>query len=63
MSDERPLMYCMFCGKDQNEVDTLVAGPSVFICDECIEACNVIIREKWQKRITGSPYLNAGETP
>jgi ATP-dependent Clp protease ATP-binding subunit ClpX len=42
------LLYCSFCGKSQHEVKKLIAGPSVFICDECIELCNDIIREEVQ---------------
>ena len=40
------LLHCAFCGKNQNEVQKLIAGPSVFICDECIELCNDILREE-----------------
>ena len=40
------LLYCSFCGKNQQEVRKLIAGPSVFICDECIELCNDIIRDE-----------------
>jgi ATP-dependent Clp protease ATP-binding subunit ClpX len=40
------LLYCSFCGKSQHEVKKLIAGPSVFICDECIELCNEIIRDE-----------------
>lgn len=40
------LLHCSFCGKSQNEVQKLIAGPSVFICDECVELCNDIIREE-----------------
>ena len=40
------LLYCSFCGKSQNEVRKLIAGPSVFICDECVDLCNDIIREE-----------------
>ncbi len=47
------LLYCSFCGKSQHEVRKLIAGPSVFICDECIELCNDIIREESQSD-TGS---------
>lgn len=43
------LLYCSFCGKSQHEVKKLIAGPSVFICDECIELCNDIIREELQE--------------
>jgi ATP-dependent Clp protease ATP-binding subunit ClpX len=52
MSDERSknkdekLLYCSFCGKSQHEVRKLIAGPSVFICDECVDLCNDIIREE-----------------
>jgi len=41
-----PLMYCSFCRKSQNEVRTLIAGPEVFICDECVAFCNKILRYK-----------------
>jgi ATP-dependent Clp protease ATP-binding subunit ClpX len=47
------LLYCSFCGKSQHEVRKLIAGPSVFICDECIELCNDIIREESQGDQTG----------
>ena len=46
-SDEK-LLYCSFCGKNQNDVKKLIAGPSVFICDECIDLCNDIIRDEIQ---------------
>lgn len=42
------LLYCSFCGKSQHEVRKLIAGPSVFICDECVDLCNDIIREEIQ---------------
>ena len=45
-SSSEKLLYCSFCGKSQHEVRKLIAGPSVFICDECIELCNDIIREE-----------------
>lgn len=45
-SDDSKLLYCSFCGKSQQEVRKLIAGPSVFICDECVELCNDIIREE-----------------
>ncbi len=44
------LLYCSFCGKSQHEVRKLIAGPSVFICDECVELCNDIIREEIQDK-------------
>ncbi|MEC7885753.1 MAG: ATP-dependent Clp protease ATP-binding subunit ClpX [Pseudomonadota bacterium] len=45
-SEKDKLLYCSFCGKSQHEVRKLIAGPSVFICDECVELCNDIIREE-----------------
>jgi len=48
-TDEK-LMYCSFCGKSQHEVHKLIAGPSVFICDECVDLCNDIIREEAQAK-------------
>ena len=65
MSDEREgkgddgkLLYCSFCGKSQHEVRKLIAGPSVFVCDECVELCNDIIREEMQeKSSTGGDKL------
>jgi len=45
-SEDGKLLYCSFCGKSQHEVRKLIAGPSVFICDECVELCNDIIREE-----------------
>ncbi len=47
--DNGKLLYCSFCGKSQHEVRKLIAGPSVFICDECVELCNDIIREEIQE--------------
>ena len=44
--DQEKLLYCSFCGKSQHEVKKLIAGPSVFICDECIALCNDIIRDE-----------------
>ena len=44
--DSGKLLYCSFCGKSQHEVRKLIAGPSVFICDECVELCNDIIRDE-----------------
>jgi ATP-dependent Clp protease ATP-binding subunit ClpX len=48
------LLYCSFCGKSQHEVRKLIAGPSVFICDECVELCNDIIREEIQEKAGGA---------
>lgn len=57
MSDEKSskgekLLYCSFCGKSQHEVRKLIAGPSVFICDECVDLCNEIIREETSSEVT-----------
>ena len=48
-SKDEKLLYCSFCGKSQHEVKKLIAGPSVFICDECVDLCNDIIREEIQE--------------
>src|SRR5690606_5829994 len=45
-SDTKNTLYCSFCGKSQHEVRKLIAGPTVFICDECVELCMDIIREE-----------------
>ena len=52
--DGGKLLYCSFCGKSQHEVRKLIAGPSVFICDECVELCNDIIREEIQEKSSTS---------
>ncbi len=49
-NDGGKLLYCSFCGKSQHEVRKLIAGPSVFVCDECVELCNDIIREEIQEK-------------
>src|SRR5690606_16339878 len=54
-SDENKLLYCSFCGKSQHEVKKLIAGPSVFICDECVDLCNDIIREEIHESSAESP--------
>ncbi|MEZ0122290.1 MAG: ATP-dependent Clp protease ATP-binding subunit ClpX [Candidatus Reddybacter sp.] len=51
--DGDKLLYCSFCGKSQHEVRKLIAGPSVFICDECVDLCNDIITEELQEAKTG----------
>ncbi len=48
--DGSKILYCSFCGKSQHEVRKLIAGPSVFICDECVELCNDIIREELEEK-------------
>ena len=52
--DNGKLLYCSFCGKSQHEVRKLIAGPSVFICDECVDLCNDIIREEVQENSSDS---------
>jgi len=44
------VLHCSFCGKSQDEVRKLIAGPTVYICDECIELCNEIIAEEAEER-------------
>lgn len=51
------VLYCSFCGKSQNEVKKLIAGPSVFVCDECVDLCNDIIREETQD-VPSEPETN-----
>ena len=53
-NEDGKLLYCSFCGKSQHEVRKLIAGPSVFICDECVELCNDIIREELEDRAESS---------
>lgn len=58
--DGKKLLYCSFCGKSQHEVRKLIAGPSVFVCDECVELCNDIIREEMQEK---SPSAQGNKLP
>jgi len=56
--NEKAVHHCSFCGKSQHEVRKLIAGPTVFICDECIALCNDIVAEEWDEvRATGLPKL------
>lgn len=50
-SDSKNALYCSFCGKSQHEVRKLIAGPTVFICDECVELCMDIVREENKTQI------------
>ncbi len=63
-NDEK-LLYCSFCGKSQHEVRKLIAGPSVYVCDECVELCNEIIREEidvdLQEKTDGDGFLKPHE--
>jgi ATP-dependent Clp protease ATP-binding subunit ClpX len=54
--DNGKLLYCSFCGKSQHEVRKLIAGPSVFVCDECVDLCNDIIREEIQDKDSESSH-------
>ncbi len=58
--DDDKLLYCSFCGKSQNEVRKLIAGPSVYVCDECVELCNDIIRDELQEK---DEFGDGGELP
>tara|TARA_B110000495_G_scaffold58541_1_gene49634 strand:+ start:117 stop:1391 length:1275 start_codon:yes stop_codon:yes gene_type:complete len=58
-SDDK-LLYCSFCGKSQHEVKKLIAGPSVFVCDECVDLCNDIIREE---RLEATPGQQEEKLP
>ncbi len=61
--DNDKLLYCSFCGKSQHEVRKLIAGPSVFVCDECVELCNDIIREEVQDLPEDEETTQALPTP
>ena len=67
MSDKKgsseKLLYCSFCGKSQHEVKKLIAGPSVFICDECIDLCNDIIRDETAGESAGGVAKSDLPTP
>ena len=52
--DSKNTLYCSFCGKSQHEVRKLIAGPTVFICDECVELCMDIIREETKNNLVKS---------
>src|ERR1700750_1610858 len=62
-SDSKNTLYCSFCGKSQHEVRKLIAGPSVFICDECIELCNDIIRDETASAEPGKAVKSDLPTP
>ena len=58
--DAKNTLYCSFCGKSQKEVKKLIAGPTVYICDECIGLCNDIIAEEIEKE---SDYFGLAPVP
>ena len=47
--EKRESLSCSFCGKSQKDVKKLIAGPTVYICDECVQLCNDIIEEEWAR--------------
>ena len=68
MTDDRKsrnekMLFCSFCGKSQHEVSKLIAGPSVYICNECVELCNDIIRQEPQEEVTGQKARDALPVP
>ena len=62
-SSSEKTLYCSCCGKSQHEVKKLIAGPSVFICDECIELCNDIVRDELPQITDGKEAGNDLPTP
>jgi len=60
VSSSEKLLYCSFCGKSQHEVKKLIAGPSVFICDECIDLCNEIIRDEASSAASEAGSVKSG---
>src|ERR1035437_9467057 len=62
-SGPEKLLYCSFCGKSQHEVKKLIAGPSVFICDECIDLCNDIVRDEVASEQAGGTAKSDLPTP
>ena len=60
-TDSKNTLYCSFCGKSQHEVRKLIAGPNVFICNECVELCMDIIREEDKTQLVRSGDGDAAE--
>ena len=60
-NSNKSTLFCSFCGKSQHEVRKLIAGPTVFICDECVELCMDIIKE--ENKVIGTPKTSNVETP
>lgn len=52
MNKRKEVLFCSFCGKQQDEVKKLIAGPDVYICDECVELCNTILKEEEQEQVS-----------
>ena len=57
-TEDKKTLFCSFCGKSQHEVKKLIAGPTVFICDECVELCNDIIKE--ESKVSPSKLVEGG---
>ena len=55
--------FCSFCGKNQKEVKKLIAGPSVYICNECIKLCSEIIEDEEKERLSGKSGMKDFMTP
>ena len=53
--DEKKQLKCSFCGKNQDQVKRLIAGPGVYICDECIDLCSEIIQDEFEENVGGGP--------
>jgi ATP-dependent Clp protease ATP-binding subunit ClpX len=62
-SSSEKVLYCSFCGKSQHEVKKLIAGPSVFICDECTDLCNDIIRDEAPAADGADPQSTKSDLP
>ena len=61
--DTKKPLYCSFCGKSQHEVKKLIAGPTVFICDECVELCMEIIKEEIKTSDKSNKKYKARSSP
>jgi ATP-dependent Clp protease ATP-binding subunit ClpX len=57
VSNQPAILRCSFCNKDQSDVRRLIAGPAVFICDECVEVCNEIVAGKFDQPSASDDYI------
>jgi ATP-dependent Clp protease ATP-binding subunit ClpX len=57
MNKRKEVLFCSFCGKQQDEVKKLIAGPDVYICDECVELCNTILKEEEQEQVSSKDII------
>ncbi len=60
--EQEEKLFCSFCGKSQEIVKKLVAGPGVYICDECIDLCNEIVADEWDSGNIGQKFFRASQT-